>query len=151
MKKIVYLFALMLIPALAISQNSGKELTNVPDGYTEVEWTFMTNQVSKVEKGITACKKQANNCKKLNAYAKSISTQSQNEQINSILSSGVTANFMSEMASLEKAMLKSKGNENFGPNQVHAAFKKTPNYTLSAVNQRVILYKKHMESVNDDE
>jgi|GEM_PF-3761868 len=151
MKKLVYLFALLLIPALAISQKSGKELTSVPEGYTEVEWTFMTNQIGNVEKEIDACKQQANNCKKLNTYARSISKQSQNEQIVSILSSGAVANFLGEMASLEKAMLKSKGNEKLGPKHVHAAYKKTPGYTLSAVNQRIIFYKKRMESVDDDE
>ncbi len=155
MKKCIYLLALLLIPAVGMSQ---KKMVEKGAKEVKVEKTSTTRngqtkamlqkQLAVVKSAITFCDDPKVDCAILDEFARKIAKKPMKEQMKGILSSGFGSNFMTEMVKLEKMLVASKV---MSEKEMQTAFKKSPSYTLLLVKTRVRMHEKRMEMVYDDD
>ena len=154
MKKCIYLLALVLIPAIGMSQKMDKKDTKK----AKAERTSSTKnnknkaalmkQLAVVKQAIISCDHPKADCTIFDEFASKIEKQTMQAQIKSILSSGFGSNFMTEMAKFEKMLMDTK---TLSEKELQTMFKKAPSYKLTFVKSRIRMEEKRMEMVWDDD
>ena len=152
MKKLLVLTMILALPAMMMAQKGSTKYfeTINKKGYTEVEWTYIT-QMRAAAKSLDACSKAKKNCALKdpikNRKAKAI------KQVTMGWSFGVEREVMVQknMAAFEKAIYSNKENKGLPWIIIESAFVKYPGYSYGAMSSRMGDYIQHMESVDDDE